>query len=32
MVAIIGRNHPLLIVAASFFLAYLRVGGQVSTS
>jgi len=29
MVAIIGRNHPLLIVAASFFLAYLRVGGQV---
>jgi ABC-type uncharacterized transport system permease subunit len=29
VVAIIGRNHPLLIVAASFFLAYLRVGGQV---
>jgi simple sugar transport system permease protein len=29
VVAIIGRNHPLLIVAAAFFLAYLRVGGQV---
>ena len=29
MVAIIGRNHPLLIIAASLFLAYLRVGGQV---
>jgi simple sugar transport system permease protein len=29
VVAIIGRNNPLLIVAASFFLAYLRVGGQV---
>ena len=29
VVAIIGRNHPLLIIAASFFLAYLRVGGQV---
>ena len=29
IVAIIGRNHPLLIIAASFFLAYLRVGGQV---
>ena len=31
IVAIIGRNHPLLIVAASFFLAYMRVGGQVLT-
>ncbi len=29
VVAIIGRNHPLLIVAATFFLSYLRVGGQV---
>jgi ABC-type uncharacterized transport system permease subunit len=29
IVAIIGRNHPLLVIAASFFLAYLRVGGQV---
>lgn len=29
MVAIIGRNHPLLIIAASLFLSYLRVGGQV---
>jgi ABC-type uncharacterized transport system permease subunit len=29
VVAIIGRNHPLLIIAASFFLAYLQVGGQV---
>jgi ABC-type uncharacterized transport system permease subunit len=29
VVAIIGRNHPLLIVAAALFLAYLRVGGQV---
>jgi len=29
VVAIIGRNHPLLIIAASFFLSYLRVGGQV---
>jgi ABC-type uncharacterized transport system permease subunit len=29
VVAIIGRNHPLLIIAASFFVAYLRVGGQV---
>jgi len=28
-VAIIGRNHPLLIIPASFFLAYLRVGGRV---
>jgi len=31
IVAIIGRNHPLLIIAASFFLAYMRVGGQVLT-
>ena len=29
IVAIIGRNHPLLIVPASFFLAYMRVGGRV---
>lgn len=29
VVAIIGRNHPLLIIAAAFFLSYLRVGGQV---
>jgi ABC-type uncharacterized transport system permease subunit len=29
IVAIIGRNHPLLIVPASLFLAYLRVGGRV---
>lgn len=29
VVAIIGRNHPLLIIAASLFLSYLRVGGQV---
>lgn len=29
IVAIIGRNHPLLIIAASFFLSYLKVGGQV---
>jgi len=29
VVAIIGRNHPLLIVAAALFLSYLRVGGQV---
>ena len=29
IVAIIGRNHPLLIILSSFFLAYLRVGGQV---
>ena len=28
VVAIIGRNHPLLIIAASLFLSYLRVGGQ----
>ena len=29
IVAIIGRNHPLLIILSSLFLAYLRVGGQV---
>jgi len=29
MVAIIGRNHPIFIIFASLFLAYLRVGGQV---
>ena len=29
IVAIIGRNHPLLVIPASLFLAYLRVGGQV---
>jgi len=29
IVAIIGRNHPLLIIAASLFLSYLRVGGQM---
>ena len=29
IVAIIGRNHPLLIIAASLFLSYLKVGGQV---
>jgi ABC-type uncharacterized transport system permease subunit len=29
VVAIIGRNHPLLVVAASLFLAYLKVGGQI---
>jgi len=29
VVAIIGRNHPISIVLASLFLAYLRVGGQV---
>ncbi len=31
IVAIIGRNHPLLIIAASLFLSYMRVGGQVLT-
>lgn len=31
IVSIIGRNHPLLIIAASFFLSYMRVGGQVLT-
>jgi ABC-type uncharacterized transport system permease subunit len=29
VVAIIGRNRPLLIIFAAFFLAYLRVGGQI---
>ena len=29
IVAIIGRNHPLLIIPASFFLSYIRVGGRV---
>lgn len=29
VVAIIGRNHPLLIILAALFLSYLRVGGQV---
>jgi len=29
VVAIIGRNHPISIIFASLFLAYLRVGGQV---
>ena len=29
IVAIIGRNHPLLIILAAFFLSYLRVGSQV---
>jgi ABC-type uncharacterized transport system permease subunit len=29
IVAIIGRSHPLLIVPASFFLSYMRVGGRV---
>jgi simple sugar transport system permease protein len=29
IVAIIGRNHPLLIIVASLFLSYLKVGGQV---
>lgn len=29
IVAIIARNHPLLIVPASFFLSYMRVGGRV---
>jgi ABC-type uncharacterized transport system permease subunit len=29
VVAIIARNHPLLVVAASLFLAYLKVGGQI---
>lgn len=31
VVAIIGRNSPILVVFASFFLSYLRVGGQVLT-
>jgi simple sugar transport system permease protein len=29
VVAIIGQNNPILIVFASLFLSYLRVGGQV---
>ncbi len=29
VVAIIGRNHPLLIVPAALFLSYMNVGGQV---
>jgi simple sugar transport system permease protein len=29
VVAIIGRNNPILIMFAAFFLAYLRIGGQV---
>jgi len=29
VVAIIGRNNPLLIIFASLFLAYLRIGGHV---
>lgn len=29
VVAIIGRNHPVLIAFASLFIAYLRVSGQV---
>ncbi|MBN2050344.1 MAG: ABC transporter permease [Spirochaetales bacterium] len=29
IVAIIGRNHPILIIFASLFLSYLRVGGSV---
>ncbi len=29
IVAIIGRNHPILIIFAALFLAYLRVGSQV---
>ncbi len=29
VVAIIGRNNPILIIFASLFLAYLRIGGQV---
>lgn len=29
IVAIIGRNHPILIIFASLFLSYLRVGGQI---
>jgi ABC-type uncharacterized transport system permease subunit len=29
IVAIIGRNHPLLIIPASFFLSYMQVGGRV---
>ncbi len=29
IVAIIGRNHPILIIFAALFLSYLRVGGQI---
>ena len=29
IVAIIGRNHPLLIIFAALFLSFLRVGGQI---
>lgn len=29
IVAIMGRNHPLFIIIAAFFLSYLKVGGQV---
>ncbi len=29
IVAIIGRNHPLLIIFAALFLSYMRVGGQI---
>ena len=29
VVAIIGRNNPLLIILSSLFLAYLRVGGRI---
>jgi len=29
VVAIIGRNNPILIMFAAFFLAYIRIGGQV---
>ena len=29
IVAIIGRNHPLLIIPAALFLSYMRIGGQV---
>ena len=29
IVAIIARNHPILVIFASLFLSYLRVGGQI---
>lgn len=29
IVAIIARNHPILVIFSSLFLSYLRVGGQV---
>lgn len=29
VVAIIGRNNPLVIILAALFLAYLRIGGQI---